>query len=72
MLVDSGYLMPHRRKPFGREAGPIEQLVIEEDFAEVDLPNLGIRAWVILTLGQHGSPEQVEQWIRPKLLGELV
>ncbi|MFI7194340.1 acyl-CoA dehydrogenase [Nocardia nova] len=72
MLVDSGYLMPHWRKPFGREAGPIEQLVIDEEFAEVDMPNLGIGAWVTLTLSQHGTPEQIERWIRASLLGELV
>ncbi|MFF4025483.1 acyl-CoA dehydrogenase [Nocardia elegans] len=72
MLVDSGYLMPHWRKPFGREAGPVEQLVIDEEFADVELPNLGIGAWVTLTLSQHGTPEQVERWIRPSLLGELV
>lgn len=72
MLVDSGYLMPHWRKPFGREAGPVEQLVIEEEFKGVELPGLGIGAWVTLTLSQHGTPEQVERWIRASLLGELV
>ncbi|WP_067662883.1 acyl-CoA dehydrogenase [Nocardia miyunensis] len=72
MLVDSGYLMPHWRKPFGRDAGPVEQLVIDEEFAGVPLPNLGIGAWVTLTLSQHGTPEQIERWIRASLLGELV
>ncbi|GGL15797.1 acyl-CoA dehydrogenase [Nocardia jinanensis] len=72
VLVDSGYLMPHWRKPFGREAGPVEQLVIDEEFADVELPNLGIGAWVTLTLSQHGTPAQIERWIRASLLGELV
>ncbi|WP_109526669.1 MULTISPECIES: acyl-CoA dehydrogenase [Nocardia] len=72
MLVDSGYLMPHWRKPFGRAAGPVEQLVIDEEFTGVELPHLGIGAWVTLTLSQHGTPAQIERWIRASLLGELV
>ncbi|WP_063041588.1 acyl-CoA dehydrogenase [Nocardia pseudovaccinii] len=72
MLVDSGYLVPHWPKPFGRAASPVEQLVIEEKFADIDVPDLGIGAWVTLTLSQHGTDEQVERWIRPSLLGELV
>jgi alkylation response protein AidB-like acyl-CoA dehydrogenase len=31
-LVDSGYLVPHWPKPWGRGAGVLEQLVIEEEF----------------------------------------
>jgi len=72
MLVDSGYLMPHWPEPFGREASPVEQLVIDEEFADVDLPSLGIGAWVTLTLSQHGTPSQIARWIRASLLGELV
>ncbi len=33
-LVDSGYLVPHWPRPWGRAAGVLEQLVIEEEFAE--------------------------------------
>ena len=32
-LVDSGYLVPHWPKPWGRAADVLEQLVIEEEFA---------------------------------------
>jgi alkylation response protein AidB-like acyl-CoA dehydrogenase len=70
LLVDSGYLMPHWQRPWGREAGPTEQLVIEEELAGLDVPNLGIGGWVLLTLTQTASPEQIERWIRPGLLGE--
>jgi alkylation response protein AidB-like acyl-CoA dehydrogenase len=72
LLVESGYLVPHWRRPWGRQAGPVEQLVIEEQFAGVDLPSLGIGGWVLLTLTQAGAPEQVERWVRPSLLGDLV
>jgi 3-oxochol-4-en-24-oyl-CoA dehydrogenase len=71
-LVDSGYLVPHWPKPWGRSAGPVEQLVVDEEFdrAGVERPDLGIGGWVTLTFTQHGSDEQVARWTRPSLLGE--
>ena len=33
-LIESGYVMPHWPKPWGRDAGAIEQLVVEEEFAD--------------------------------------
>jgi alkylation response protein AidB-like acyl-CoA dehydrogenase len=73
-LIDSGYLMPHWPKPFGREAPALEQLVIEEEFAKagVEPVNFGITGWVILTLIQHGSADQVARWVRPTLEGEWI
>ncbi len=42
--ADTGYLVPHWPAPWGRDADAVEQLVIEEEFAEhrVKAPNLGI------------------------------
>ncbi|MCW2545890.1 MAG: Acyl-CoA dehydrogenase [Mycobacterium sp.] len=72
LLADSGYLMPHWPLPYGRAAGPVEQLVIETELAGIDVPQLGIGGWVLLTLIQQATPEQVARWIPPSLLGELV
>jgi alkylation response protein AidB-like acyl-CoA dehydrogenase len=72
LLVDTGYLVPHWPRPWGRAAGAVEQLVIEEELAGLRIPGLGIGGWVLLTLVQQASPEQLERWIRPSLLGELV
>jgi alkylation response protein AidB-like acyl-CoA dehydrogenase len=44
--------------------------VIEQELADVDVPDLGIGGWVLLTLTQTASPEQIERWVRPGLLGE--
>jgi alkylation response protein AidB-like acyl-CoA dehydrogenase len=71
LLVDSGYLVPHWRKPWGRAATPVEQLVIEEEFAGIEIPSLGIGGWVLLTLTQQASAEQIERWIDPSLRGQL-
>jgi alkylation response protein AidB-like acyl-CoA dehydrogenase len=60
-LVETGYAMPHWPKPYGRAAGPIEQLVIEQEFgtAKVTRPSYGITGWNILTLIQYGTEDQV-------------
>jgi alkylation response protein AidB-like acyl-CoA dehydrogenase len=67
----SGYLVPHWPKPFGRAAGAVEQLVVEGELSEVERPSLGIGEWVLLTVLQHATPDQAEQWIWPSLEGSL-
>lgn len=70
-LSDSGYLVPHWPRPWGRNAGPIEQLVIDEEFAGVSRPDLSISGWNTLTIAQHGTQEQLQRFVRPSLEGEL-
>ncbi len=73
-LIESGYAMAHWPKPWGREAGAIEQLVIEQEFttAGIRRPAYGITGWVILTLIQHATDDQVARWVRPALNQELI
>lgn len=71
-LVESGYLVPHWPKPWGREAGVLEQLVIEEEFASVERPDMGITGWVTLTIAQAGNDDQRERWVEPVLRGEVM
>ncbi|MEJ5255822.1 MAG: acyl-CoA dehydrogenase [Acidimicrobiales bacterium] len=73
-IADAGYLVPNWPRPWGRDAGPVEQLVIDEEFAAARIrrPHLQVGAWVLPTLIAHGTPEQQERWIRPTLHGELV
>ena len=73
-LIETGYLMPHWPKPYGRGAGAVEQLVIEQEFnaAGITRPAYGITAWVILTLIQHGSEDQVSRWVHPALNQEII
>jgi alkylation response protein AidB-like acyl-CoA dehydrogenase len=70
-LIDSGYFVPHWPRPWGRGAGVVEQLVLEEELAGVEGPDLGIGTWVVLTLVQTASPEQLQRWIRPSLEGTM-
>lgn len=68
-LVDSGYLVPHWPKPWGRGADATEQLVIEEEFKGIEIPDMGITGWVTLTITQAGSEEQRARWVEPVLRG---
>ncbi|MEY2426893.1 MAG: hypothetical protein QOI61_2465 [Actinomycetota bacterium] len=73
-LVDNGYHMPHWPKPYGREAGPVEQLVIEEEFRKAGIrkPQYGITAWNILTIIQHGNKDQMDRWVNGAMRDGLV
>ena len=73
-LVETGYAMPHWPAPWGRDAGAIEQLVIQQEFerAGIERPALGITAWVILTLIQHATDDQVARWVRPAVNQDVI
>jgi 3-oxochol-4-en-24-oyl-CoA dehydrogenase len=73
-LIETGYVMPHWPKPYGREAGAVEQLVIEEEFARAGIkrPAYGITAWNILTIIQHGDQDQLDRWVMPALRQDVV
>jgi alkylation response protein AidB-like acyl-CoA dehydrogenase len=68
-MIETGYVMPHWPKPYGRAAGAVEQLVIEQEFASVNVerPKYGITAWNILTIIQYATDDQVARWVRPAL-----
>ena len=69
-LVDSGYFVPHWPAPWGRAAGATEQLAIDEEFGGIDMPDMGITGWVMLTIVQAGNDEQRARWVEPVLRGE--
>ena len=73
-LIETGYAVPHWPTPWGRDATAIEQLVIEQEFASAGIkrPSYGITSWIILTLIQHASPDQVARWIRPALNQDVI
>jgi alkylation response protein AidB-like acyl-CoA dehydrogenase len=73
-LVDAGLLVPHWPEPWGRGAGAVEQIVIDEELraAGVKVPGLGITGWNIMTVNQYATPYQVERWVFKTLMGEYV
>jgi 3-oxochol-4-en-24-oyl-CoA dehydrogenase len=73
-LIETGYVMPHWPKPWGRDAGAVEQLVVEQELAAAGIsrPRYGITGWVILTLIQHGTDDQVARWVPDALAQDVV
>lgn len=71
-LVDSGYMVAHWPTPWGRGADVLEQLVIEEEFRDIDIPDMGITGWVTLTIAQAGTDDQRERWVEPVLRGDVM
>jgi 3-oxochol-4-en-24-oyl-CoA dehydrogenase len=72
-IADAGYLVPHWPAPYGRAAGPLEQLVIDEEFARAGVarPDLIIGSWALSTILAHGSDEQRARFAPPTLHGEI-
>jgi alkylation response protein AidB-like acyl-CoA dehydrogenase len=73
-MIETGYVMPHWPRPWGRDAGAVEQLVIEQEFkaAGVSRPQYAITGWVILTLIQHATEDQVARWVLPALRQDVI
>ncbi|MFL6174579.1 MAG: acyl-CoA dehydrogenase family protein [Marmoricola sp.] len=72
-LADTGFLTPHWPAPYGLGAGPIQQLVIDQELAHagVERPDLVIGAWAAPTILEGGTEEQRDRFVRPTLTGEI-
>ncbi|MDT5353837.1 MAG: 3-oxochol-4-en-24-oyl-CoA dehydrogenase [Mycobacterium sp.] len=72
-LAEAGLLAPHWTAPYGRGAGPAEQLLIDQEMssAGVPRPDLVVGWWAAPTVLEHGTPEQVERFVPATLRGEI-
>lgn len=72
-LAEAGYVAPHWPRPWGLEADPIQQLLIDEELrrARVRRPvnPIGI-GWAGPTLLHAGTQEQKDRYLAPLLSGE--
>jgi 3-oxochol-4-en-24-oyl-CoA dehydrogenase len=73
VMAETGLLAPHWPRPHGRDAAPAEQLLIDQELAAagVTRPDLVIGWWAVPTILEHGTAEQIEQFVPPTLRGEL-
>jgi alkylation response protein AidB-like acyl-CoA dehydrogenase len=72
-IVAGGYAMPHWPTPWGRDAGAVEQVVIEQEFAAAGVirPKYPpITSHVILTIIQEGSDAQIARYVGAALRHE--
>jgi 3-oxochol-4-en-24-oyl-CoA dehydrogenase len=73
-LADGGWVVPHLPRPWGREAGPLEQLLTDQEMraANVRPPALLIGAWVVPALIQYGTAEQQQRFLPATLRGDIL
>ncbi|MCY0918610.1 MULTISPECIES: acyl-CoA dehydrogenase [unclassified Streptomyces] len=73
ILAPTGYAAPHLPPPYGLGAGPVEQLVVQQEMAAagVKVADLGIATWVVPSLLAHGTPAQQDAWLPATLRGDL-
>ena len=73
-LAEAGLLAPHWPPPYGRAAGPAEQLLIDQEMAAAGVvrPDLVIGWWAAPTILEHGTPEQIERFVPATLRGEFL
>lgn len=58
-----GWLMPYLPRPWGRDASPLEQVIIHQEFRDLRRPNLGIAAWAVPSIVRYGTREQQERFL---------
>ncbi len=72
-LAAAGYVAPHWPAPWGIEADPIHQLVIDDELRSARIPRpmnpIGI-GWAGPTIVHAGTAQQKERYLMPLLAGE--
>ena len=73
-LAEAGLQAPHWPAPYGRDASPAEQLLIDQEMAAAGVvrPDLVIGWWAAPTILEHGTPEQIEQFVPGTTRGEFL
>ncbi|MGI5288579.1 acyl-CoA dehydrogenase family protein [Nonomuraea polychroma] len=67
-----GWIMPYLPRPWGRDASPLDQVIIHQEFRDLKGPNLGIAAWAVPSIVRYGTREQQERFLPGTLTGEIV
>ena len=73
-LLDAGYVVPHWPAPWGLDADPMHQLIIDDELRKAKVigtrhgNGIGI-GWAAPTILAAGTPEQQERFLRPILTG---
>jgi alkylation response protein AidB-like acyl-CoA dehydrogenase len=74
-LAEAGYVAPHWPRPWGLAAGPVHQLIVDDELRRAGIRRpentIGI-GWAGPTLIQAGTQAQKERYLFPLLAGEEV
>jgi 3-oxochol-4-en-24-oyl-CoA dehydrogenase len=73
-IAEGGWVSPHLPKPWGRSATPVEQIIIQQEFAagRVRRPTLGIAVWLVPSIVAFGTEEQKQRFLPPTFRGEMI
>jgi alkylation response protein AidB-like acyl-CoA dehydrogenase len=73
-IAEGGWVQPHLPLPWGRGAGPVEQIIIAQEFnsGRVRRPAMGIAAWIIPSIVAFGTNDQQERFLPPTFRGEMI
>ncbi|MEO8814002.1 MAG: acyl-CoA dehydrogenase [Mycobacterium sp.] len=73
-IAEGGWVLPYLPKPWGRAAGPLEQIIIEQEFAtgRVRRQPMGIAAWIIPSIVAFGTDEQKQRFLSPTFRSEMI
>ncbi|WP_328925436.1 acyl-CoA dehydrogenase family protein [Streptomyces sp. NBC_00190] len=73
ILAPTGYAAPYLPPPYGLGAGPVEQLVVQQELraAGVKIADLSIATWVVPSLIAYGTDAQREAYVLPTLRGDV-
>jgi alkylation response protein AidB-like acyl-CoA dehydrogenase len=73
-IAEGGWVLPHLPAPWGRDAGPVEQIIIAQEFnsGRVRRPPIGIAAWIVPSIVAFGTDEQKQRFLPPTFRGEMI
>jgi len=73
-IAEGGWVVPHLPKPWGRASGPVEQIIIAQEFntGKVRRPTMGIATWLIPSVVAFGTEEQKQRFLPPTFRGEMI
>jgi alkylation response protein AidB-like acyl-CoA dehydrogenase len=74
LLAQHGLVAPAWPRPWGLDASPLQQLIVQEEFDRrgIDQPSMAIGQWVLPVVLKHGTAKQIETLAAPTLRGELI
>jgi len=73
-IADAGLIAPHWPPPWGVDAGPLQQLIIDEEFDKrraLVRPSLGIAEWILPSVLRAAPKDLQEKLIPPTQRGEI-
>ena len=75
LIAEAGLIAPHWPPPWGIDAGPLRQLIIDEEFdkrPDLVRPSLNIAEWILPSVMRAAPKELQERLIPPTQRGEIV